>query len=311
MSQKMSPGERALPGMTLVAGLPTASRSGHLIVSIDELFEQQEPHAVLAYMHDGALEPKSVNWNAISLAIDPADQQRCVYLGEAGQIAVSDHGSITELGQIQTCPDTGPLRAVRMILPDFTVAVGTGLQAYWSRDLRDWHVMPVVSDSADPVWELSLESISSFGLDDMYAVGWGGKIYRNRNMTWQTLDAPTNLDLYRLLCAPDGFVYACGDEGILLRGRENIWTVIQQNVTREKIWDLVFFDGRLYLSTMHLLYELRGDELRQIPSPASGPFPVSTYRLGATRDVLWSIGEKELYELQAGGQWTRLLDLFS
>src|SRR3569833_953619 len=115
MSQKMSPGERALPGMTLVAGLPTASRSGHMIVSIDELFEQQEPHAVLAYMHDGALEPKSVNWNAISLAIDSADQQRCVYLGEAGLIAVSDLGCNTKHNQKQTNPKTRPKQAVRMI----------------------------------------------------------------------------------------------------------------------------------------------------------------------------------------------------
>ena len=57
---------KSLPGLTLVDGCLVANRTGSLIFSVDELFEQREPHSILAWYSLGHLTTNAVEWNACS-----------------------------------------------------------------------------------------------------------------------------------------------------------------------------------------------------------------------------------------------------
>jgi hypothetical protein len=85
--------------------------------------------------------------------------------------------------------------------------------------------------------------------------------------------------------------------------------LLEQELTREKLWGLAHFGGRIFVSSMRLLYELVDDQLTAVAAPDDGVFPSSTYRLDVAGGVLWSAGTKELYEFD-GKRWTLLLNFF-
>ncbi|WP_025810231.1 hypothetical protein [Pseudomonas chlororaphis] len=296
--------------MTLVDALPVAPGSGALIVSVDELFQQDEPNAVLSWLEAGKLTSIPVEWNACSVdirQIHPYPQ--AIYLGEAGQLVQFDGQDFHELPSIEGVEQQGPLRSIRSIGMDFTLAVGTVLQVYRSRDWTLWEAETIPLLPGEQAVDLAVEAVAAFSSDELYAVGWQGLLCRRTAVGWERLNAPTNLDLFDLVCAEDGSAYAVGDEGIILKGRGDTWALIEQDKTCEKLWGVASFAGRVFVSDMRLLYEIVDNDLIPLSPPDDEVFPSSTYRLKTTEGVLWSAGGKELFEFD-GQRWKPLLSFF-
>lgn len=288
--------------MTLVDAQVVSSRTGAIVASVDELFESDEPNAVLCYMQAGKMRSHPVEWNSVSVCC--GNDGTALYLGEFGELVAWDGAQFVELGSIPGVVDIGPLRCIRYVQPGLYIASGTGLQAYSSPDGRNWTREQVAG--ADD--ELSLEAVAQLA-DETYAVGWAGAIWRRRGRAWDPVDSPTNLDLFALAAGCDGYMYACGDEGTILKGRADSWSVIEHDATKEKLWSVACFKGRTLFSGMQLLYELVGDQLELLAAPEDAPFPTSTYRLRVAGETLWSMGPKQLFEFD-GAQWLPLLDAF-
>jgi hypothetical protein len=62
---------------------------------------------------------------------------------------------------------------------------------------------------------------------ELYAVGWQGEIWHYDGEKWHQLPSPTKLVLVDVCCAGDGTVYACGREGLLLKGRDQTWEIVE------------------------------------------------------------------------------------
>ena len=95
-----------------------------------------------------------------------------------------------------------------------------------------------------------------------------------------------------------------GHDGMLIRGRENSWKVIDHKQTKDDIWDLEWFEGELYVSTLHAVYRLRGDRLEPVDFGADPP--KSCYQLSSAPGVLWSNGEHDIMSFD-GKNWTRIV----
>ncbi len=301
---------RRIPGMTLVDARLIAPASGALIVSVDELFQQDEPNAVLTWMEAGKLTSTPVEWNACSVDVSPAHPySQAIYLGEDGQLALFDGQGFQELPAIEEARQKGPLRSIKTIDANLTLAVGTVLQVYRSHDGTLWKSETIPLLAGEQAVDLSVEAVSAFSSDEVYAVGWHGLLCLRTPTGWVRLDAPTNLDLFDLTCAEDGSVYAVGDEGIILKGRGDTWALIEQDLTREKLWGVACFAGRIFVSDMRMLYEIVGEDLIPVAPPDDEVFPSSTYRLRTAEGALWSAGGKELFEFD-GQRWKPLLSFF-
>jgi hypothetical protein len=72
----------------------------------------------------------------------------------------------------------------------------------------------------------------------------------------------------------------------------------------ENIWDLEWFAGQLYVSTLDGVFVLEGDRLR--PVAWGKHTPRTTYQLSAYGGVMWSNGEKDIIEFD-GKAWTRII----
>lgn len=227
-------------------------------------------------------------------------------------LAISPYGDVRLLGSGQQSEekistpegnpiDRGHLRQVRTI-GQRTFAVGMGRQVYRRDGADHWTcldqtIRPAIGETK------GFESIDGFDENDLYAVGWDGEIWHCNGQQWSQKESPTNLLLTRVLCAGDGQVYASGRRGLLIVGRSDAWQPIEQEDVTSDIWDLAWYDGKLYLSTMRGLYTLQGGSLVEVDF--GDDTPATCYHLSVADGVMWSFGAKDIMAFD-GNTWTRI-----
>jgi hypothetical protein len=98
-------------------------------------------------------------------------------------------------------------------------------------------------------------------------------------------------------------VYAAGQGGVLVSGRGDAWTPVdwEDEVTAD-LWDMCWFQDRLYVATMSGLYTLDANRLVPVDYGAMGP--VTGYSLSAAQGVLWSIGKTDVASFD-GTAWRK------
>jgi hypothetical protein len=168
----------------------------------------------------------------------------------------------------------------------------TGLMRTWTR------IDEGLPDNVD------LNAVHGFEASDLYAVGLLGDLWHYDGDTWTRRELPTNRTLSTIKCTEDGNVYIAGHGGTLIRGRGEAWEIVGQQQTKDDIWDLEWFDGKLYVSTMRNVYRLKTNELEAVDF--GGDPPKSCYQLSSAKGVMWSNGEYDILSFD-GQQWTRVV----
>lgn len=294
----------------LVVFRSAAIRNRNLIYILsgeEELNAKGLPNTAFLMFDDGELKFVELEkWSAISVCVARQPKEQMVAIGEDGTAAVWGSGeALTErIGAGDDHPGRrGPLREVRTI-GGRVYACGMDRQVYRREAANRWRCIDqgiAAAPAAEDVF--GFESIHGFSEEDITAVGWHGEIWHYDGKGWERIDSPTNLILTRVFCAGDGNVYACGQRGMLLRGRGRRWQVIEHGATREEIWDLQWFEGRLYLATMRMLYTLADDRLE--PVDTGEETPATCHQLDAADGILWSVGAKDILQFD-GRLWTRI-----
>jgi hypothetical protein len=155
--------------------------------------------------------------------------------------------------------------------------------------------------------DAGFNSIHGFSETDIYAVGWEGEIWKYDGKRWTGINSPTNVGLFRVVCAGDGKVYACGQRGTLLVGRDSQWKMIPQDVTKEDFWGATWFKKKLYLSTSNGIYVLNGKDVEPVEIKSEKKLKFgknkSFYRLDSIEEVMWSVGEKMAIWTEDGANW--------
>lgn len=278
----------------------------------DDLVEEQIPHTRIYEFDRGRWGGEDLNWTASSASVCYIPEERFITIGEAGFVQVLGGGQFAEESSIKDADkfprNRGPLREVRGIARGRAYAVGTCRQAYRRDAPGVWTCIDETAQtSVEDITEKSFESIDGFSEMAIYTVGWEGEIWHYDGNKWMQLESPTNLALYKVRCADNGYVYACGQVGTLLRGRSSTWEIISHGATNEDFWGMEWFNGRLYLATTHLLYELDGDELRLIDFGDVAP-PATCYHLSAADGIMWSTGAKDVMKYD-GKEWSVVISI--
>lgn len=298
------------PGISFITGAPFAAGVGLLALSIDELFRNDEPHSILVVKDGdsarGALVPSNV---ADVVVASDADGRRYGYfLGEDGGVWCYDGRGIVSSDGIESPRNIRALRSLGLTSGSH-VAAGGGSTVFVRRPGSAWADLDMSSVlEREGLRYVGFEKVLASADGSFFLFGWSGvAVMLGNGGSTVRLDLPTNLDLYDAAWGEDGYIYACGDEGTVLRGRGiDDWSVIDNEITDEKLWGVCSFGGRVFVCSMHLIYEVVGSELRHTDYSERSDIPSFTYRLRSCSDCAWSIGAKQLVEYD-GSDWRELI----
>lgn len=153
--------------------------------------------------------------------------------------------------------------------------------------------------------DFGFEDVDGFSHDDLYACGDGGDLWHHDGQDWKYINLPTNANLRKILCAPDGNVYVAGDLGILLRGRGEKWELIPQKLTSFPFEGIAWFQDTLYLSSSWGLYYFRNEVFWKVDF-GEGVHQYSFQHIKSNGDILVSFGPNQAI-VYDGNSWRNII----
>ena len=228
---------------------------------------------------------------ARGMAFADRGRQDLLVMGEAGHVLMISGREIVEERldpSLEGPRGRGNVRGVRLI-GDHVYAVGMGRQVYRRDGPGIWSHCD--TDVVRPVGALDITGFSAIdGLveSDLFAVGMGGEIWTRDDRGWRPVDSPTNVILQCVRAVAPGLVYACGQQGVLLRGSPEGWEPVAHSSTRDDLWGMEWFEDRLYVASSKAIFRLDGDDLHRVDTGLGDSF---TYgELHAGEGAMWSFG---------------------
>jgi hypothetical protein len=111
--------------------------------------------------------------------------------------------------------------------------------------------------------------------------------------------------LSAVCCGEDGVVYAVGQDGVLVRGRNDQWELVPTGRS-EQLMDVKMFDGQLYVVTNFSILKLTDAGLVPDTDFPDATRPDTCLHLVRASDGLVSVGQKDLWT-KKNGTWRRLV----
>ncbi len=149
----------------------------------------------------------------------------------------------------------------------------------------------------------SFEAIHGLSARDIYAVGGHGEIWHYDGSKWDQIDSPTSVHPTEVLCVTPELVYACGENGIVLRGAGTRWEVLRTEAL-EDLWGLAALKGTVYVAGVGGLGQVDGNDIVSVDTDLGRTVP--DYRLRTAADVLWSIGTDDILRFD-GTKWEEVI----
>lgn len=271
-----------------------------VVNQIDEIAEAGGDDSALSRvtLSTNARAGLDVEWGGVRAALGA--QLPILMLGIGGEIIEVTPGSGRPHpeSKIDDGPEgpqfRGPMRDIRWIGSHF-FAAGMARQVYrrdtpgsWSR-VDAGTVLPLGTKTVG-----GFNSIDGLSEDDIFAVGFGGEIWRRQKGKWRKLDSPSNVVLSRVRVVRPDLIYAVGQQGVLLEGRGDAWKIIEQAATSDDFWGLEWFREQLYIASEDCIYLLTAaGDLQEVDTGESEE-DRTHYDLHANDGILLSVGQKTL-----------------
>ena len=292
-----------LSGLTIRTAVVHFSDLGY-IAAADNKTEMEEPHTITFTWDGGEFDQGDRNYNAHSLCIIDKPEPGLVDISEQGYYGVTTANGLT-CGDILDSSQPpaketrhGGFRSVSEIAGQ-AYAVGLRGLVYRLDELKLW---TRIDDGLPKTF--NIQAIHGFNATDIYAAGRDGEVWHFDGKVWDKLDMPTNANLTSVKCAADGKVYITGHSGALLCGSGETWEVINHESTDENLWDVEWFEDKVYVSSMSSVYRLERQRLVKVD--LGNDTPKTCYQLSTADGVMWSNGEDDIMSFD-GKVWTRIV----
>ena len=260
-------------------------------------------HTIAFRWKAGNFNSGSAKYNAIALSIVEKPEYGVVKISSGGVYSMETVSGIVvsnvfrDATPARSSKRYGDLRTIRTIDQRAYVAGFEGMVYRLDGPKRWIRIDEGLPESFD------IEDVAGFNDDELYAVGFRGEAWIRLKQMWEPLNIGVNKVLSTVHCTADGNVFIAGHQGLLVRGRFTKWEVLPQEIN-EDIWDLAWFNGQLYASTLFGLFRLVNDQLEPVDFGVDKP--QTTQRLSIAPGILWSIGSNDLMSFD-GQRWTRIV----
>jgi hypothetical protein len=277
---------------------------GYIYACDPEKEKEDVPHTVVFRWSSKGVQKADRNYNAHSVCVIEQPDLGYVDVSGQGYYTINIKSGATSADIFETSeprPAKRRLGGIRSVAEIAKKAYAVGLRGmvYRLDQVKKWTRL---DEGLPDTFEG--QAIHGFGESDIYAVGREGQLWQFDGKKWTRRELPTNVNLTAVKCAGDGKVYVAGHGGLLLRGRDDVWEEITHEAMDDDVWDVEWFDGSVYVSTMHAVYRLDKNALNKVDFGADAP--KSCYQLSAAPGVMWSNGEFDIMSFD-GKRWTRVV----
>lgn len=249
-----------------------------------------------------------VPWAALSLATvepPPGEKRLIVGVGPHGQLWECLTKPSEETVSRMTSGNRAFLARRLSTVGNTIFAVGMSRRVFARTQQSQW----MECGPADPVpgdEAIGFNDMVGSSVDDLYAFGWQGEIYRRQMQTWSRIDSPVSTHFRSAFMASDGTVFAVGYGGTLVRGRDSRWQVIDTGLV-DNLQDVCVHGEDVIVCNDYRLFRLTRDGLVPDDRFASeADRPSTCLHLVPGPQGLFSVGPKDLI-LFADGLWTRIV----
>jgi len=175
-----------------------------------------------------------------------------------------------------TGPRRGAIERIRTI--DGTLYAAGGDHTVCMRKGRNsWESLclnlpkPTLADFNDVVKtnNMVFVDIDGFSANDLYAIAGAGRVWHFDGTKWSAVAYPSNMDVYSICCAGDGYVYIGAQSGSVFRGRDNEWTLLVREMLTLPFKDIVWHGGKVWLTSDYGLWNLIDGKLVEADLPSS------------------------------------------
>ncbi len=292
-----------LAGLTIRTAVVRLSDRGY-IAAADTKTEMDDPHAITFTWDRGQFSQGDRNYNAHSLCIINKPELGFVDISEQGYYSVNTVNGLMSgdiLEDSQPSPKEARYGGFRSVSEIAGRAFAVGLRGLVYR-LDELNLWKRIDDGLPNTF--NIQAIHGFDATDIYAVGRKGEVWHYDGKVWDKLDMPTNANFTSVKCAGDTKVYITGHEGTLVCGIGQAWKVIDHDDTKVDLWDVEWFEGSIYVSSMSSVYRLKDQQLEKVDFGDDSP--TSCYQLSAADGVMWSNGDHDIMAFD-GKAWTRIV----
>lgn len=196
----------------------------------------------------------------------------------------------------------GDIRDLRLIGHGL-YAVGMGRQVYRREGPDHWvhkDAGALQVPSTDEV--VGFNAIDGVSEDDIFAVGFGGEIWRRHDDRWREIRSPTNVILNCIKSVRPDLLFIGGQKGTLIKGHGDTWSVVSQSVIEDQIWGLEWFNNALYLATDNSVFRLLDDDELKIVH-GKGKRKRTCGSLHSRDGIMLSVGRKHISWTNDGDTW--------
>lgn len=292
---------------TFACGCALSAETVYAAKELDSLVEQgQENCGFIVYFQGAWYKYQFAGaWSAIAMAtVKPPGQERVL-------VAISPGGAYWEVETRARRETHGGIKAAGhslrslAVIDEVVYACGMGRSVLRRNRCGDWRETGPGVAPGDAGRVVGFEGLAGFSADEIYAVGWGGEIWLRAASAWQRIDSPVSANLNAACCAADGKVYIVGDRGVMLRGRHDVWEVLETDRT-DNLMDVACFNGIVYVTTDFEILAWRDETLVAEDAFLDDDPPATCLHLLTAEDALVSMGPKDLFRLQ-NNVWERLV----
>ncbi|WP_051675744.1 beta propeller repeat protein [Polaromonas glacialis] len=289
---------------SVLHGVASLNNDVFIAVMNDSLAEERVQHAIPLWHHHNAWssipQEPVVPWLAAGLAEMARPDHQMVMVGWGGQVLSVNNQACAREGILRR--DQQPVSIIRSVaaVDGAVYTAGMRRQVHKKTDGNAWLDIDRGLVYGGENFDIGLNAIDGFDQSELYAVGLGGEIWQGHGQGqghhWEPIASPTNVHLHSLCCGDDGFVYAGGRAGVLLRGRYDVWEILDIGIT-ETIWGVKWFEARLYLVIGSALYSWNQHDLLAVRYEQMDA--ANFLCLSCSADSLWAFGRKMIFQYHA------------
>jgi hypothetical protein len=236
-----------------------------------------------------------------------ASENRFLFLGKYGLIkSIGGPGLVWTLANIRGRfqeeyvggePGAVPFECIRAI-DGALYACGWNGQLY-VKAASDWR-----KQTGRAFGKVNLLTICGTSRNNVFVAGMAGVILHYDGAKWSRLDSPTNAHLYCSTVLSSGKVLLAGANGGIYVGDASGFKFVGIEDSTDNFWSAAEFKGEVYLAaSKDSLWRGLGKGLTQVHPMVEGA--VTTYRLSATGERLFSAGPNDILEFD-GSTWNRV-----